>query len=177
MVKRDKIIRWVWKPISAPQTPNNLTGWGQGGIFWSLPCLRGGGGGRWAVATSSCTNSCSHCKSVYCSQVPFKINSQRQHQQKALTDCRMCWHSYKLLDKKSNTLSLFSSLYNNQSCFQEKTWTTFWDAECHLQSRMAASGGDGFGREKKVDPSFERKRGGKPLTTLSYNWSRWLFFL
>lgn len=96
----------MWQQISAPHTPANLTCWG-GGIFHPVPLQRG----QQAVDNSYCTKSCSHCKSVYCSQVTLKINSQQQHQQKALTDCLMCWHSYKLLDKKSNTLSLFSSPY------------------------------------------------------------------
>lgn len=48
------------------------------------------GGGRQAVDKSYRTKSCSHYKSVYCSQVTLEINSQQQHQQKALTDCLMC---------------------------------------------------------------------------------------
>lgn len=122
----------------------------------------------WA-ATASCwqlllyKESCSHCKSVYCSQVMLKINSQQQHQQKALTDCLMCWHSCKLLNKKSNTLSLFSSLYTSKLLLRQNV-KRVWDPECHPAGEISGSGVRGFRREKKVDPGFEGKGGSEPLT-------------
>lgn len=119
--------------------------------------------GRQAADNSHCTKSCSYCKSVYCSQVMLKINSQQQHQQKALTDCLMCWHSYKLLDKKSNTLSLFSSPYTSNLLLRENM-KGVWDCECRPAGEISGSGVHGFGRAKKVDPGFEGKWGGEPLT-------------
>lgn len=157
--EKAKITKWAWLQISAPYTPANLTCQG-GGIFcFILPWEQG----RQAVDNSYCTKSCSHCKSVYCSQVMLKINSQQQHQQKALTDCLMCWHSYKLLDKKSNTLSLFSSPYTSKLLLRENM-KRVWDCECHLAGEISGSGVHGFGREKNVDPGFQGKWGGEPLT-------------
>lgn len=132
--------------------------------------------GQQAVDNSYCTKSCSRCKSVYCSQVMLKINSQQQHQQEALTDCLMCWHSYKFLDKKSNTLSLFSSPYTSKLLLRESK-KRVWDCECHCAGEISGSGVHGFGREKNADPGFERKWGGELLTQPQLHWSQWLFFL
>ena len=85
-------------------------------------------------------------------------------EKKALTDCLTCWHGYKLLDKKSNTLSLFSSPYNSQSCFQEKRGAASERPNATLQARTAHPGGDGLGCEVKVGPRLQGMRGAEPLT-------------
>lgn len=140
-------------------TPSQPDLSGRGHLLFPSPRERG----RQAVDNSYCTKSCSHCQSVYCSQVRLKINSRQQHQQKALTDCLMCWHSYKLLDKKSNTLPLFSSPDASKLLLGENVKRA-WDRECHPAGEISGSGVHGFGREKKVDPSVEGKGGGEPLT-------------
>lgn len=106
--------------------PSQLDLSGRRRLLFSSPLQ----GGRQAVDNFGCRRSCSHCISVYCLRVMLKINSQQQHQQKALTDCLMCWHSYKLLDKKSNTHPLFSSPYTPK-LLQRRNMKRVWGSGCH----------------------------------------------
>ena len=126
-----------------------------------LPAYGGGGGdGDSELLTTTPAQRVVHTAKVF---TAHKCRSKLIHsgntEKKALTDCLMCWHSYKLLDKKSNTLSLFSSPYNIQSCFQEKTGAVSERLNATLQVRTARSGGDGLGCERKVGPGFEGMRG------------------
>ena len=160
VVKKDRITTWAWRPIFAPPTPVNLTGRGRG-VLYSLPRLQGGGGdGDSELLTTTPAQRVVHTAKVFTAhKCRSKLIHSGKTEKKALTDCLMCWHSYKLLDKKSNTLSLFSSPYNIQSCFQEKTGAVSERLNATLQVRTARSGGDGLGCERKVGPGFEGMRG------------------
>lgn len=148
--------------------PSQLDLSGRRRLLFSSPLQ----GGRQAVDNFGCRRSCSHCISVYCLRVMLKINSQQQHQQKALTDCLMCWHSYKLLDKKSNTHPLFSSPYTPK-LLQRRNMKRVWDRGCHpagdhccLWGLMAS------GLRRTCSPVLRANK----VVSLCYNWSPWLFF-
>lgn len=174
VVKKDRITTWARRPIFAPPTSVSLTGRGRG-ILCSLPRLRGGGGDRDSeLLTTPPAQRVVHTAKVF---TAHKCRSKLIHsgntEKKALTDCLMCWHSYKLLDKKSNTFPLFQPIQHPKLLPREHR-SCVWEAECHPAGEDGPFWGWWLGVREEGGPWFWGDAGVLSLSrSLSGNWLRW----
>lgn len=85
----------------------------------------------------------------------------------------MCWHSYKLLDKKSNILPLFSSLHTKKFRQSEIREPRLWMPSCRWT--FPVLGLKASGARRTWTPVWRASEVVSLSPSLSYNWSQWLF--